>query len=52
MSFLELLKLEFIKVKRDKIVLLIFIVPLLVITSGGTNLAKLFLPEYNIETHG
>ena len=31
MSFLELLKIEFMKVKRSKIVPLIFIAPLLVV---------------------
>ncbi len=34
MSFLELLKIEFIKVKRGKIIPLIFIAPLLVVASG------------------
>ena len=33
MSFLELLKIEFMKVKRSKIVPLIFIAPLLVVAS-------------------
>lgn len=46
MSFLELLKIEFMKVKRSKIVPLIFIAPLLVIGSGIANLSMYFTPEY------
>lgn len=46
MSFLELLKIEFMKVKRGKIVPLIFIAPLLVVTSGVANLHGYFTPEY------
>lgn len=46
MSFLELLKIEFMKVKRGKIVPLIFIAPLLVIASGVANLQSYFTPEY------
>ncbi len=46
MSFFELLKIEFIKVKRGKIVPLIFIAPLLVVTSGVANLRSYFTPEY------
>lgn len=46
MSFLELLKIEFIKVKRSKIVPLIFIAPLLVVASGVANLSRYFTPEY------
>ncbi len=46
MSFLELLKIEFIKVKRSKIVPLIFIAPLLVVSSGVANLSRFFTPEY------
>ena len=46
MSFLELLKIEFIKVKRSKIVPLIFIAPLLVVASGIANLSRYFTPEY------
>ena len=46
MSFLELLKIEFIKVKRGKIIPLIFIAPLLVAASGVANLQKYFSPEY------
>lgn len=34
MSFWELLRIEFMKVKRSKIVPLIFIAPLLVVASG------------------
>ncbi|MCI8558473.1 MAG: ABC transporter permease subunit [Lachnospiraceae bacterium] len=46
MSFLELLKIEFIKVKRGKIIPLIFIAPLFVVTSGVANLHSYFSPEY------
>ena len=46
MSFLELLKIEFIKVKRGKMIPLIFIAPLLVTASGVTNLQSYFSPEY------
>lgn len=46
MSFLELLKTEFIKVKRSKMIPLIFIAPLLVVASGAANLQSYFSPEY------
>ncbi|WP_077613078.1 ABC transporter permease [Clostridium sp. Marseille-P2415] len=46
MNFFELLKIEFIKVKRSKIVPLIFIAPLLVVASGVANLSTYFTPEY------
>ena len=46
MSFWELLKIEFMKVKRSKIVPLIFIAPLLVVASGVANLSRYFTPEY------
>lgn len=46
MSFFELLKIEFIKVKRGKIIPLIFIAPLLVVSSGVANLQSFFSPEY------
>lgn len=46
MSFLELLKIEFMKVKRGKIIPLIFIPPLLVVVSGIMNLQSYFTPEY------
>lgn len=46
MSFLELLKIEFMKVKRGKIVPLIFIAPLLVVASGVANLREFFTLEY------
>ena len=46
MSFLELLKIEFMKVKRGKIIPLILIAPLLVVTSGVANLHEFFTPEY------
>ena len=46
MSFLDLLKIEFMKVKRSKIVPLIFIAPLLVVVSGVASLSNYFTPEY------
>lgn len=46
MFFLELLKIEFMKVKRSKIIPLIFIAPLLVVASGIANLSSYFTPEY------
>lgn len=46
MSFFELLKIEFMKVKRSKIIPLIFIAPLLVVASGVSNLSNYFTPEY------
>lgn len=46
MSLIELLKIEFMKVKRGKIIPLIFIPPLLVISSGIANLQNYFSPEY------
>ena len=46
MNFLGLLKIEFKKVKRSKIVPLIFIAPLLVVISGVANLSRYFSPEY------
>ena len=46
MSLLELLKIEFMKVKRSKIIPLIFIAPILVVTSGIANLSTYFTPEY------
>ena len=46
MEFWELLKIEFTKVKRSKIVPLIFIAPLLVVISGVANLSRYFTPEY------
>lgn len=46
MSFFELLKIEFMKVKRSKIVPLIFVAPLLVVASGVANLSRYFTPEY------
>ena len=46
MSLLELLKIEFMKVKRSKIIPLIFIAPILVVTSGIANLSSYFTPEY------
>ncbi len=46
MNFIELVKIEFRKVKRSKIVPLIFIAPLLVVVSGVANLSNYFTPEY------
>lgn len=46
MNFFELLKIEFKKVKRSKIVPLIFIAPLLVVISGIANLSRYFSPQY------
>ena len=46
MSFLELLKIEFMKVKRGKMIPLIFIAPLLVVASGVASLQNYFSPEY------
>lgn len=46
MSFYELLKIEFLKVKRSKIVPLIFIAPILVIVSGVVSISNYFTPEY------
>lgn len=46
MSFFELLGIEFVKVRRSKIVPLIFVAPLLVVISGVANLSSYFTPEY------
>ena len=46
MSFFELLHIEFIKVKRGKMLPLIFTAPLLVVASGVANLQNFFSPEY------
>ena len=46
MSFLELLRIEFKKVKRSKMIPLIFVAPLLVVSSGVANLSRYFTPEY------
>lgn len=46
MSYFDLLKIEFLKVKRGKIIPLIFIAPLLVVASGVANLHSYFTPEY------
>lgn len=46
MNFGDLLKIEFMKVRRGKIVPLIFIAPLLVVVSGVANLQMYFTPEY------
>lgn len=46
MKFFELIEIEFMKVKRSRIIPLIFIAPLLVISSGVANLSMYFTPEY------
>ena len=46
MSFLELVKIEFIKVKRSKMIPLTSIAPMLVVASGVANLQSYFSPEY------
>lgn len=46
MPFIELLGVEFTKVKRSKIVPLIFIAPILVVVSGIANLSTYFTAEY------
>lgn len=46
MNFFALLKIEFTKVKRSKMVPLIFVAPLLVVISGVANLSRYFTPEY------
>lgn len=46
MNFFNLLGIEFMKVKRSKIVPLIFIAPLLVVASGVAALSRYFTPEY------
>ncbi len=45
-GFTCILKIEFTKVKRSKIIPLIFIAPLLVVISGVANLSRYFSPEY------
>ncbi len=46
MNFLEVLKIELKKVKRSKMIPLIFIAPLLVTASGVAHLSGYFTPEY------
>ncbi|MCC8078717.1 MAG: ABC transporter permease [Oscillospiraceae bacterium] len=46
MSFLQLVKIEFIKLRRGKILLLLFAAPLLVTVSGVANLRRYLAPEY------
>ena len=46
MNFFEMLHMEFMKVKRSKIIPLIFVAPLLVVVSGIANLSRYFTPEY------
>lgn len=46
MKFFDLLKIEFMKVRRSKMVPLIFIAPVLVVSSGVANLSRYFTPAY------
>lgn len=46
MSFTNLLHIEFMKVKRSKILPLTFITPILVVISGIANISEYFSPEY------
>ena len=46
MKLLDLLVIEFMKVKRSKIIPLIFVAPLLVVISGVANISAYFTPEY------
>lgn len=46
MKLLDLLGIEFMKVKRSKIVPLIFAAPVLVVSSGVAALSRYFTPEY------
>lgn len=46
MNFFDLLGIEFMKVKRSKMVPLIFAAPLLVVASGVASLSRYFTPEY------
>ena len=50
MSFWDLLKIEFMKVRRSKIVPLIFVAPLLVVISGVASLSNYFTPEITTNT--
>lgn len=46
MSFLGLFGIELMKIKRSKIIPLIFTAPLLVVVSGVANISMYFTPEY------
>ena len=46
MNFLELMKIELIKARRSRIVPLLFIAPLLVVSSGVASLSRYLTPEY------
>ena len=46
MTFWELIKIEFMKVKRSKMIPLIFTAPLLVVATGIANISSYFTPEY------
>lgn len=47
MDFFSLLKIEFTKVKRSKILPLIFIAPVIVVLSGIMEISTYFTPEYS-----
>ena len=46
MNVWKLVKIEWIKVKRSKILPLLLIAPLLVVASGVTSLKRYMTPEY------
>lgn len=46
MNLFKLLGIKFMKVKRVKIVPLLFVAPLLVVLSGVANISRYFTPEY------
>ncbi|MCM1125949.1 MAG: ABC transporter permease [Lachnospiraceae bacterium] len=46
MNFFELLKIEFLKIKRSRLIPLISTAPLLVVSSGVASLHKYLTPEY------
>ena len=45
MNFLDLMKIEFMKVRRSRIIPMIFIAPLLVVSTGIANLSRYFTPS-------
>ena len=46
MNFSKLLKNELLKIRRSKIIPLLFIAPILVVVSGIANISQYFTPEY------
>lgn len=46
MSIIELLKIEFMKVKRSMILPLLLIPPILVVISGVSSISMYMTPEY------